>query len=403
MDISADTAADIMPSMMREYLHTHPWINFELDLSRAPAHFWTLLGEASAMCGQIASVPLPPGIARDLHEVYLAKGVRATTAIEGNTLSEQEVGKIVQGSLELPPSKEYLQREVENVLKACNEIMGDLKEGRRPDLTSQRITYFNWMVLKGLDVEPEVLPGEFRTYSVIVGSYRGAPAEDCEYLMEAFCDWFECLESPDERLPELSTSILRAILAHLYIAWIHPFGDGNGRTARLIELQTLLAYGVPSCAAQLLSNHYNETRPEYYRQLDRSSANGGDPLPFIEYALAGFVDGLREQLEYIRRFQLGLAWESYIHGEFLNKNRPSDVRRRDLIVELSAHNEPVSRADLPLVSPKVASAYASKTEKTVTRDINALTEMGLLVRKEGGYQANKEIMLGYLPIAGMPG
>jgi Fic family protein len=61
-------------------------------------------------------------------------------------------------------------------------------------------------------------------------------------------------------------ALMKAILTHLYIAWIHPFGDGNGRTARLAELQILLAAGMPMPASHLLSNHYNTTRTDLYRQ-----------------------------------------------------------------------------------------------------------------------------------------
>ena len=55
----------------------------------------------------------------------------------------------------------------------------------------------------------------------------------------------------------------------------------------------LVISGVPAPAAHLLSNHYNQTRSEYYRQLGRASQSGGDVLPFITYAVRGFVDGLR--------------------------------------------------------------------------------------------------------------
>ena len=64
--------------------------------------------------------------------------------------------------------------------------------------------------------------------------------------------------------------------------------------------------GVPSPCPHLLSNHYNLTRAEYYRQLDRSSrANSGrgDPLGFLLYSLQGFVDGLREQSRFTAALQ----------------------------------------------------------------------------------------------------
>ncbi len=53
---------------------------------------------------------------------------------------------------------------------------------------------------------------------------------------------------------------------------------------------------VPSTAAHLFSNHYNRTRAEYYRQLDRASKSGGDLISFLNDAVRGLFDGLREQL-----------------------------------------------------------------------------------------------------------
>ena len=164
-------------------------------------------------------------------------------------MSEEEIEAQSDGRLELPPSREYLKREVDNVLKAVHA----------------------WPV------------------------------------------------RPNRREDRTASAILRAVVVHLYVAWIHPFGDGNGRTARLAEFLILAGEGVPSPCAHLFSNHYNITRAEYHRQLDRSSrANSGrgDPLGFLLYSLQGFVDGLREQSRFIAGIQLKLDWEHFVYGEF---------------------------------------------------------------------------------------
>ena len=98
---------------MRTFHETHPWITFELDLRRAGHTLWMLLGEAKSKCEQLSRVPLLPQVAQHLHRLFLAKGVLATTAIEGNTLSEEEVLQHLRGELNLPPSKEYLSREID--------------------------------------------------------------------------------------------------------------------------------------------------------------------------------------------------------------------------------------------------------------------------------------------------
>src|SRR5262245_24845280 len=94
-----------MTKTKKRYHGSHPWITFCIDFNRIQHSQWIRLGEISAMCDQIAGVPLRPSVARGLHRIYLAKGALATTAIEGNTLSEEEVLKQIEGTLKVPPSK----------------------------------------------------------------------------------------------------------------------------------------------------------------------------------------------------------------------------------------------------------------------------------------------------------
>ena len=114
-------------------------------------------------------------------------------------------------------------------------------------------------------------PGEIRKTSVTVGPYRQPLAEDCEYLLDRLCSSLKIEFERADVFDPISKSVLLAVWAHLYIAWIHPFGDGNGRTARLVGFTLLLEGGVPAPAAHLLSNHNNRTRSSYYMELDKAS------------------------------------------------------------------------------------------------------------------------------------
>ncbi|MDX9971512.1 MAG: Fic family protein [FCB group bacterium] len=360
------------------------------------------LGECQSKCEHLSLSPLQPATAHELHLIYLAKGLQATTAIEGNTLTEEEVQKHLAGQLEVSPSREYLVQEVKNVESACNETLEAVEAGRPLELNVRRLKALNLKVLEKLDVGTEVVPGELRLYSVTVGNvYRGAPAEDCEYLLEKLFEWLEGgTFSPPDKMKScgVSFAILKAILAHLYLAWIHPFGDGNGRTARLIEFQILLSSGVPAPAAHLLSNHYNQTRTEYYRQLDRASKSGGEVLPFIEYAAQGFLDGLKEQLTRVWGQNYEIAWRDYVYEVFRDKDGKSEVRQRLLALELSRREGPVSKADLAGLSPQLAQLYAQKTPKTLARDLDALLKRNLVILDQGAYRARKEIMLSFRPL-----
>jgi Fic family protein len=384
---------------MRTYEQTHPWLRFQLDLTPVSPKLWLLLGEAQSKCEHVAGVPLLPAVADRLYQLFLAKGVLATTAIEGNTLSEPQVLELLRGRLKLPESKEYLRQEVENVVKACNEIGDLVLAGELGDITSDDVKDYNHLVLLDLPLEEGIIPGQIRTYDVRVGSYRGAPPEDCDHLLDRLCAFLNGETGPPAGLSQfaLGVGILRAILAHLYIAWIHPFGDGNGRTARLLEFRILLSAGVPATAAHLLSNHYNQTRAEYYRQLDFAHRSGGNILPFIEYALQGFVDGLTEQIATIRDQQQTVLWINYVHDRFRGKRGEASSRRRRLAIDLAERTDPVPVAELPRISPDLADAYATRGDRTVRRDVNVLAEMGLVEIVEEGVRAKPEAMRAFLP------
>lgn len=111
-------------------------------------------------------------------------------------------------------------------------------------------------------------------------------------------------------------AIIKAMIAHLYVAWIHPFGDGNGRTARLLELAILLQACIPLPACHLLSIHYNATQAKYARQLARTSQSGGRVVPFLYYAVQGFLDGLRGQLDMVWKQDLHIVWQNRVYQHF---------------------------------------------------------------------------------------
>ena len=383
---------------MRTYERTHSWLDFVLDLRSLDYTTWLMLGEASSKIEHIAGVPLEPELASKLHQIYLAKGVMATTAIEGNTLSESEVRDHLDGKLKLPPSREYLAQEVDNIVAACNSIGSSLLQDPLSPLHIDEIKGFNKQVLHNLPLQEEgIIPGGFRKYSVTVGRYRGAPPEDCEFLLENFCRWLNEMVAPKGL--ELHYAIIKAIVAHLYFVWIHPFGDGNGRTARLIELRLLLSAGVPTPAAHLLSNFYNQTRSEYYRQLDHASKSEGKIDSFVAYALRGFVDQLGEQLDEIRAMQWEITWRNHVYERF-DKGTGANLRRRMLVLELSkltTENGWVTISDIPMISAALAIAYKDKTRKTLTRDISTIAKLGLVEHTRGKVRAKREIILAFLP------
>ena len=384
---------------MRDYEESHPWITFKAtDVNNLPPRTWMLLGEARAICEQISSTPLRPSIAQELEDIALIKGVQATTAIEGNTLNEEQVAGIYREEYTAPPSREYQQREVRNVFSALNDIDMHIANATLGPVTADLICDFNRRVLDALEFTPDIRIGEFRDHSVIVGKYRGAPAQDCRYLTQRLAAWLESeVFDSDDPETDFALTVVQVLYAHLYIAWIHPFGDGNGRTARLLEYMLMARSGhVPLLAAHLLSNHYNLTRDRYYRELEAASRTGSTSN-FVAYAAQGLVDGLREQLELVRAQQLDLAWTSYVNKTMdrFPTSKASD-RQRALVLALP-ESTAISREDLTLLTPPLAALYAGTGPRTLSRDLNRLLDEGLILREGRNWKANTDVMFTFLP------
>jgi Fic family protein len=368
-------------------------------MRNASPKLWMMLGEAISKTFHIAGVPLMPDVAEEFSKLYLTKGAMATAAIEGNTLTEEEVRRRMDGDLDLPPSREYLGKEIDNILSECNRVAQEVYDGTHSKISVEEIKRFNKGIMNGLEME-DGAPGVIRHRGVGVGRYSGAPPEDCEYLLGKMVAMLNSPSFEAKEGDEMLYGILKAIVAHIYFVWIHPFFDGNGRTARLIELKFLLQSGIPFPACHLLSNHYNLTRDKYYKELDRTSKGDFDILPFIEYSVSGFVDGLKEQLKKIRIIQWELCWVNFIHEKFKDQNTEAQTRRRHLILDLSKD----SRVEIPIkeirmLTTRLVEHYSGKGFRTISRDLNQLVEMNLILKDSKHVVVLRQQIVAFLPVS----
>jgi Fic family protein len=223
-----------------------------------------------------------------------------------------------------------------------------------------------------------------------------------EALVQKLCDWL--IRTFHYRKEQnFDEAVLEAIVTHVYIAWIHPFMDGNGRTARLLEFYILMRAGVPGIASHILSNHYNNTRTEYYRQLQHASETG-DLSAFIQYALEGFRDGLENTIGIIHENQRELTWNNYVHDvteKMPGKNQKILRRIRQL-----AYHIPADRFcgldEIRILDIGIAEAYLRLNTITLRRDLDLLAEKELLKTEKGKYRANYELLHNFLPEISAP-
>jgi Fic family protein len=379
----------------------HPFISFEFDTNRLTPDMWLDLGEAMSKCQHLAGVPLKPARAEEMGAVYLARGVQATTAIEGNTLSEDEVKQIVaKGTAHVGKSRQYQEREVQNVLGAISEMDEALRAGMRLPITRERLERLNFQILDGIPDEPQVVPGKLRTHNVTAGRYLAPQWQDVPELVDQFVRWFAELRAsvtPTSPVRDrFICAVLAAMLAHLYLAWIHPFGNGNGRLARLIEVQILSESGVvPIVATNLLSDFYNKTRDHgYYRALDAAQ---GDVVSFIRYALDGFLDELRAQIEVVKAENVQIHWESYVYEVFRDMpDTETRTRQRDLALSMP-EDRWITAKEATDLTTRLARQYAKVGDRTPTRDLNDLSKLGLALKDKRRYRAQRGVIQAFIP------
>jgi Fic family protein len=388
-----------------QWQEIYPHLDFSRQLwDTNSLELHTLATECRVLIERLSTMPVPPEDSRRLHQLSGIKGVQATTAIEGNSLNLEEIKRVIDSSAVgvLPPSKQYQEQEVRNMHRAFNQVCQQVLQNQKtPKLNPELIQEFHRWIGQDLGEFFEASPGRWREHPVVVGRYRPPDSRYLPDLIAAFCDWLGRTFRYGHADRTLNDALIQAPVAHAVFEWIHPFGDGNGRTGRLIEFYLLLRSGVPTFAAHQLANHYNETRTEYYSYLNRSH-HEKNLTPFLVYALVGLRDGLHACFDTIIESQHKIIWTNHVYQTFDQLPEPvSDKvkrRLRTLALELPPTQD-WQPHDIPTATIQLALQYGGLHERTLHRDLEALVELGLLEQlPDGTYHTTRNrLLLSYEP------
>ena len=211
-----------------------------------------------------------------LRKANRIKTIHSSLAIEGNTLSEDEVRDIIDGKNVVAPIKQI--QEVKNAI-ATYELYPKLNPFNVKDL------------LKAHSVMMQALvddAGKFRRSGVGVFSEHGLvhmapPADRVPMLMDDLFGWLK--ESKDHLL-------IRSCVFHYEFEFIHPFIDGNGRTGRLWQ-SLILGKLHPLFEHLPLENMVYANQQAYYDAIT-ASTNAGQSGPFIDFMLNEIYKTLKE-------------------------------------------------------------------------------------------------------------
>jgi Fic family protein len=227
---------------------------------------------------QAAAVKLSwiPALQKDCR----ARNVHASTAIEGNPLTLEQVRALEEGR-EIAASDQRSQREVLNYFAGLRHVT---KNAAWKTLRHEDILKLHGILAAGVMDQGEA--GRYRAIAVRVGKYLPPPPADVSGLM------FELLEWWNGRAGELSP-VLSSAIVHYRFEAIHPFADGNGRTGRVLALWELYRRGFDTHHIFSVDEYYWEDRPRYYAALEAVRREGEDLTGWLQYC----AEGLRQTLE----------------------------------------------------------------------------------------------------------
>ena len=205
----------------------------------------------------------------DLHlrRTNRIRTIRGSLAIEGNTLSEEQVSTILDGKPVVAPLREI--QEVRNAISAYEQYP------RWDPASETDLLNAHEVLMAGLlDA-----PGHYRRGGVVVTGagevhHVGPPADRVPHLMSDLLSW---LDSTTEH-PLIASSVF-----HYEFDFIHPFEDGNGRMGRLWQTLILTRWK-PLFTDVPVESLIHARQSEYYEAI-RESSDRGESTPFIAYML----------------------------------------------------------------------------------------------------------------------
>lgn len=204
--------------------------------------------------------------------------IQGSLAIEGNSLSVEQITAVLEGKPVIAPPREV--QEVKNAL-AVYERFGELNPLQEKDLLqAHRLLMF------GLADET----GRYRSGGVGVMSgkqvvHMAPPANQVPRLMQSLFAWLEQTEHH---------ALIASAVFHYEFEFIHPFADGNGRMGRLWQ-SVILAHWSPVFASLPVESLVYQHQDAYYQAIEQSTATT-DCAPFVEFMLGLIEEALSENL-----------------------------------------------------------------------------------------------------------
>lgn len=290
-----------------------------------------LLSEIKTLQNTIFSAPIIPQWEVKLRQQALIKSTQASTSIEGNSLSLDEVSQILLNRENIGIRRE--QQEVKNYYQALIKLE---KLREKSALTTKDILIIHRWIMGRLDDRA----GHWRLGKVVVGNrrtgrinYVAPSAVKVPRLIKGLVDWHNHQD-------HYFNAVLKAGIIHYRLVWIHPFADGNGRTARALATLILLRERFDIKRFFALDDYYDADRKLYFDNIQAANRSG-DLTDWLVYFSEGLLQNLQSVDRKIKRLR-------QITPTLAN-NKPIKIsRREERVLDLINQKKEIKSLELQL-------------------------------------------------------
>jgi len=278
----------------------------------------------------IVHAKLIPQWELNLRKEALLRSTHASTSIEGNSLSIEEVTDLLIGRDVTALVKD--KKEVLNYLQALEEL-NSLTQKKKTHLENKDILQLHRTITAGV-LKDKTHEGNYRSgkqYVLLRNRASGEvtflppPTDQVMRLMSDLIDWI------NENQNSTLNPVVEAAIAHYEFVRIHPFLDGNGRTARMLATLILIRRSFDTNRFFALDDFYNSDRSRYYQMLRSVHQDEYDLTHWLEYFCEGVAVSMKAVKEKIERLgnkqkrvssdtQIALNFEQVRVVEFATRN-----------------------------------------------------------------------------------
>ncbi len=291
----------------------------------------TLIAEARAI---VLNAVLVPKWEVSLRRDALLRSAHSSTAIEGNPLSLEEVSDLAAGRSITAKRKD--KQEVLNYIEALEEIPNFAE---KIPFTADDFLKIHKIITRDTLEDPND-EGVFRDRQVFVGNrttgevvFMPPTTEQVSPLVGEFIKWFN-----SQKVNEIDP-VIEAGITHYEIVRIHPFVDGNGRTARVMATLALFKRGFDTKRFFALDDYYDQDRRSYYEALKSVDQSTIDLTSWLEY----FTQGVAISIKAVKERALSLSRDVKI---LKKKGQIALTERQMKIVERIMENGRITNREI---------------------------------------------------------